>query len=102
MTRWERFQLDLPNDFPLSELDAVHAHLSDTRPDAPQTNAAWAEWGGACNGIAYRYIACDGHATEPAESLDRNVSPTQPERCRQECLLFSFFAEGLSCIECFY
>jgi hypothetical protein len=26
----ERFQLDFPDDFPAAELEAVHAHLSDT------------------------------------------------------------------------
>jgi hypothetical protein len=102
MARWERFQLDVPDDFPLAELDAVHAQLSDMRPDAPQTNPDWAEWAGASNGIVYRYIACDEHATDLADSLGRDLSPPQPERYRQERLLFSFFTEGLSCVECFY
>jgi hypothetical protein len=37
-----------------------------------------------------------------ADSLDQSTSPPQPERYRQDRLLFSFLVEGLSCIECFY
>jgi len=102
MARWERFDLDVPDDFPLAELDAVHEHLSDSKSDAPQTNPAWAEWAGACNGIAYRYKACDEDATALAQSLASSLSPPQPKRYDQERLLFAFFTEGLSCIGCFY
>ncbi len=99
--RWERFQLDLPDDFPVSELEAVHAHLSDPSKTRGKSRG-WGEWAGACNGIVYRYLACDEHAVALAESLGQNIAPQQPERYRQERLLFSFFVEGLSCIECFY
>lgn len=99
--RWERFDLDLPGDFPVAELDEIHARLSDPS-EARRQSPEWSEWAGACNGIVYRYRACDEHGTAVANSLDQSTSPPQPERYRQERLLFSFFVEGLSCIECFY
>ena len=100
MTRVERFQLDFPEDFPAGELGAVYEHVGDTG-DRTQT-VEWGEWAGACNGIAYRFLALDEHAISLSESLDEAVAPPMPERCRQERLLFSFFSEGLSCLECSY
>jgi hypothetical protein len=91
----------MPEDFPLAELEAVHSHLSDpseTRRKSPE----WTEWASACNGILYRYKAFDEHGEELAASLDQSTAPPQPQRYQQEQLLFSFFMEGLSCIECFY
>jgi hypothetical protein len=99
--RLERFDLDLPDDFAVAEMDAIHGHLSDLSEDRRQS-PEWSEWAGACNGIVYRYLACDEHGTALADSLDQSLSPPQPERYRQERLLFSFFVEGLSCIECCY
>ena len=101
MASWERFDLELPNDFPVNALDAIHVQLSDPS-EARRKSPEWAEWALACNGIVYRYLAADDHATELASSFDRGLSPPQPERYRQERLLFSFFAEGLSCLECLY
>ena len=100
VTRVERFQLDVPEDFPAGELGAVYEHVGDTG-DRTQT-VEWGEWAGACNGIAYRFLALDEHAISLSESLDEAVAPPMPERCRQERLLFSFFSEGLSCLECSY
>jgi hypothetical protein len=40
---WERFQLDFPDDFPTLELEAVHAHLTDTGDGRPQSKE-WGEW----------------------------------------------------------
>jgi hypothetical protein len=99
--RSQRFDLEMPDGFPLAELEAIHSHLSDLS-EARRNTPEWTEWAGACNGILYRYTACDEHCEELAASLDQSTSPPQPERYRQERLLFSFFVEGPSCIECFY
>jgi hypothetical protein len=99
--RSERFQLDFPDDFPTRELEAVHAHLTDTGDDRPQTDE-WSQWAGACNGLSYRFLALDELAAALSSSLDDAIAPPMPERYRQERLLFSFFAEGHSCLECFY
>lgn len=56
--RWERFQLNLPDDFAVAELDAIHSRLSDPSEERRQS-PEWTEWAGACNGIVYRYLACD-------------------------------------------
>jgi hypothetical protein len=95
------FDLEMPDDFPLAELEAIHSHLSDPS-EARRESPEWAEWAGACNGILYRYKASDEHAESLAGSLDQSTSPPHPERYRQEKLLFSFFVEGLSCVECFF
>jgi hypothetical protein len=97
----QRFALEMSDDFPLAELEAIHSHLSD-RSEARRQSPEWTEWAGACNGILYRYKAFDEHGKELARSLDGSAAPPQPERYRQEQMLFSFFVEGLSCIECFY
>ena len=99
--RSERFQLEFPHDFPTSELDAVHAHLTDTGDDRPQTQE-WAQWAGAWNGMSYRFLALDEHAAALSSSLDDAIAPPMPERSRHARRLFSFFAEGHSCLECFY
>jgi hypothetical protein len=98
--RSERFRLDFPPDFPVAELDAVDTHLSASK--TRRESAEWSEWAAACNGIGYRFLACDEHALALGDSLAKDIAPPPPERYRQERLLFSFFAEGLSCIECFY
>lgn len=100
MGRIERFGLDFPEDFPAAELEAVHAHLSDTG-DCTQT-PEWGEWAAACNGIVFRFLALNEHGAALSSSLDEALAPPMPERYRQERLLFAFFSEGLSCLECCY
>jgi hypothetical protein len=93
------FKLDLREDFPLAELEAVQLHLREEARRA-RLEAAWVEWAGACNGVLFRFLACDEHAAELAASLDESAAPPHTERYRQERLLFSMFTEGLSCVEC--
>ena len=99
MTRSDRFDLDLPNDFPLTAVESIHAHLSDRHPDANQTTE-WMEWANALNGVLYRFLACDEDGRAAISSLEANTSPPQPERYRQERSLFGFFFNGLSAVEC--
>ena len=44
MQYWQRFDLDLPDDFPLAEIDALHAHLSDYVDDGNKLPPEWREW----------------------------------------------------------
>jgi hypothetical protein len=99
--RWERFDLDLPDDFPVPEIDVLHSHLSDYVDDGNKLSPEWREWAGGLNGLVYRFRACDEHGGAVTVSL-ADTSPPQPKRYEQERDLYSFFAEGLSAVECFY
>ena len=76
-------------------------HKSVTRATRNETEE-WREWAGACNGVLYRFKACAEHSDLLRGSLALSTSPPQPERYEQEKLLYNFFVEGLSAIECFY
>ena len=96
-----RFGFDVPGDFPIALLEEVHATLSDP-DDARRETPAWREWAGACNGVLYRFMAWAEHCDRLVASLTKSTSPPLPERYEQEKLLFNFFAEGLSSLECLY
>jgi hypothetical protein len=98
----DRFGFDVPSDFPIGLLESVHANVSDPDPHRPQTSSEWREWAGACNAVLYRFMACAEHSDALVASLRASTSPELPERYRQEKLLFSFFAEGLSSLESLY
>ena len=99
MIRWERFDLDLPDDFPVAAVDSLHAYLSDRDADAP-TRPEWKEWSTGLNGLVFRFRACDENGEAVVASLAAGNSPPMPDRYFQERDLFSFFFHGLSAIEC--
>lgn len=101
MTRWERFDLDFPSDFPVMSIDSLHGYLSDRDPAAPQATE-WKEWSTGLNGLVHRFLGCDEHAATAIASLRASTSPPTDARHRQETALFGFFYEGLSCLECVY
>lgn len=101
MIRWDRFDLELPDDFPVAAVDSLHAYLSDRDPTATQATE-WREWAQALNGLAFRFRACDEDWAAALESIGRSDAPPQPERYYQERWLFGFFFQGYSAIECFY
>lgn len=97
MARWERIDLNLPDDFPVASADQLHAHLSDDRPGRTET-VEWKEWATALNGCVYRFLGCD-EALDVVASLSASDSPPQLERTRQENLLFNFYTHGRSSLE---
>src|SRR5262249_58247898 len=101
MQRWRRFDLDLPDDFPVADVDALHAHLSDYVDDGNKLPPEWRGWADGLNGLVYRFRACDEHGARVTVSL-ADTSPPQPTRYEQERDLFCFYAEGLTALECFY
>ena len=91
--------VELPGDFPGAAYDAVHACMQDRRS---ANEDVWAQYGGAWNAIAYRYLAC----AESDEAFTRSIkirgdAPPAPYRYEQERDLFLFFVAGLSSFEAF-
>jgi hypothetical protein len=99
MAHSARFDLDFSSDFPVDEVEAMHAYLSDRHPGDPDTEA-WKEWSVGLNGTMYRFLATDEAFVSAAASLRSRTDPPQPERYRQENSLFTFYFAGLSTIEC--
>ena len=104
MKRLESMGMDVPDDYPAEELDAVHALVTAYAgvDDAGSHPQAWHEWASAMNGLAWRFRAFDEHGMAVVESLRRSHAPEIEDRYRQEKWLFAFFFEGLSAIECLY
>jgi hypothetical protein len=98
---WQRFDLDLPDDFPVADIDGLHAHVSDYVDDGNKLPPEWRGWADGLNGLVYRFRACDEHGAQVTVLL-ADPSPTQPTRYEQERDLFCFYSEGLSAIECVY
>ena len=96
----ERFDLDMPDDFPAAVLERIQDQVSE--PEERRQTDQWREWAGACNGILYRFRACAEHSDRLATSLAESTSPPQPERYVQWKLIFGVFVEGLSAVECAY
>jgi hypothetical protein len=92
------FGFDVPDDFPIAELEAFHAAVT-THKDTHAIE--WGEWAGGCNGVLYRYlqaVAADESFT--ASVVEHGTAPVIDERVAQETALFAFFAAGLSSLEC--
>jgi len=102
--RLESMGMDVPDDYPADELDAVHALVTAVAGvnEAGLRPAAWHEWASAMNGLAWRFRACDEHGIAVVESLRSSHAPEIEDRYHQEKWLFAFFFEGLSAVECLY
>lgn len=88
---------DVPDDFPLEQLELVHARVSDGGIYAANL-PLWHHWAGGCNATMYRFIAADDANREwLATYTDR---PSIEQHIRQDILLFEFFATALSSLEC--
>jgi hypothetical protein len=98
VTRWERMQLDMPDDFPVDALESLHHYLSDRREGQPQSES-WKEWSTGLNGLVFRFLACHEAAASVVHSLETDNTPPMPERYHQERDLFAFFFQGLSALE---
>lgn len=98
MTRWERMQLDTPDDFPVNALESLHHYLSDRREGQTQSEA-WKEWSTSLNGLVFRFLASDEAAASVVRSLHTDQTPPMPERYHQERDLFAFFFQGRSALE---
>jgi hypothetical protein len=98
MQRSTNFGFDVPDDFPITELETFHATVT-AHKDAHVVE--WAEWAGGCNGLLYRYLqAAAADESFTASVAAHGTAPVIEERVAQEAALFAFFASGLSSLEC--
>ena len=98
MHRSTEYCIDLPDDFPESELTQYMAFARKVLIE-PQKSAAWAEFAGASNLIAWRYRASYEDWQFYKDSLAKHSNPDHEELYRRERSLFGMFASGVSCIE---
>jgi hypothetical protein len=68
------FGFDVPDDFPITELEAFHAAVT-THKDTHAVE--WGEWAGGCNGVLYRCLQAAA-ADEPDHSASRSGDPRSP------------------------
>lgn len=98
MRRSAEFCIDLPDDFPESELAQYMAFARKILLE-PQKSDAWSEFGGASNLIAWRYRASYEDWQCYKTSLVNHSNPNHEELYRRERAIFSMFTSGVSCIE---
>jgi hypothetical protein len=87
----------VPEDFPVGAFEAIHARIVQT---VESQSSLYAEYSGALNGIAYRYLAMTQYSDEFTASITKaGGGHTSEDRYRQERALFGFFTSGLSALE---
>lgn len=92
-------QLDLPSNFPFTEMEAFKvAADSILRPET--SVEAWQEYAGATNLIGWRFRNCHEDMERWVGSLNTHGENGDfEEEYLRERALFGFFTAGLSCIE---
>jgi len=98
MRRSAEYCIDLPDDFPEGELTQYMAFARKVLLQ-PQKSAAWSEFAGASNLIAWRYRASYEDWQDYRASLENHSNPDHEELYRRERAMFGMFACGVSCIE---
>ncbi len=87
----------MPVDFNVTAYNAVHRRVE---PQSAKYPALYEHFGGGWNAVAYRFHAvADADVTFTNSVRAYGDGPAQPHRYRQERALFTFFVNGLSCIE---
>jgi len=59
VTYSNNFDLDLTDDFPVANLEALHRYLADRRQGNTEIGEAWPDYSVATNGLLYRFRAAD-------------------------------------------
>lgn len=93
--RSTRFGFDVPDDFPIKRLEAVHVKADKIHGSQL---AVWREWAGGVNGTVYRFMSAAAASDEWADTYSDR--PSIDLNIRQDQLLFEFFAAALSSLEC--
>ncbi len=88
-------------NFPTNDYNGIHESMVQLGYLESHRDL-WLEWAGAWNGIAYRYGFCCECNVSYTESIKKYTnSPPSIERYNQEVIIFNFFTNGFSVIECF-
>src|SRR3990172_8534387 len=91
--------IEMPDDFAIGPYEAVRLRMSKLQNVADSIRA---EYSGAWNGVAIRFLSCAEHDGAFTELMKRHgSSPDSRERYQQERELFGFFVTGLSALESF-
>jgi hypothetical protein len=105
----ERFGLEVPDDFPLDDVEALHetirrwARGEDGSDRNERREFLFGEWSGGLSGVYLRFRACADADDCWRESIAAHgLAPPFPERYEQERALYGFFSNGLSSLECLY
>lgn len=89
--------IEMPDDFAIDPYEAVRLRVSKLQNVADSIRA---EYSGAWNGVAIRFLSCAEHDEAFAELMRQHgSSPDSRERYQQERELFGFFVTGLSAFE---
>lgn len=91
--------LEMPDDFPSKPYNEIHQLIQRIERDSHPH--FWDNYGRAWNTLARRFLACSESDEQFRASLKRAGTAPQPEeRNIQEKVLFHFFCDGFSAIEC--
>lgn len=100
MTFCTELGLELPDDFPVTELIAFMAEARRVLIPGGNTAPAWKEFGGASNLIGWRYRASfEGWQKHRASVQAYGGGRNHEDLYHQERSLFFMFSAGVSCIE---
>ncbi len=99
MTFSKEYQIDVPDSFPIGELDNFMASARRITL-ANGMSAAWLEFGGASNLIGWRYRQCHEEMTYYLQSWQNyGGGALHEELYQRERALFGTFSAGVSSIE---
>jgi len=89
--------LVMPDEFPVSAYQAVHAIVRKHNQANP---TMYEQWSGAWNAMSYRYLAVTEYSASFTQSVvDRTGTASAEGRHRQERDLFGFFGSAVSALE---
>jgi hypothetical protein len=89
--------LVMPDEFPISAYQAVHATVRKHNQANPPM---YEQWSGAWNAVSYRYLAVTEYSASFTQSVvDRTGTASVEGRHRQERDLFGFFGSAVSALE---
>lgn len=84
----------MPLDFPVAQYEFIY---KKAEPYAKSMHDIYSQFGGAWNGLAYRFLAATEYEAAFTSSLVKMGSSPEPiERHQQERNLFGFFSNGFS------
>jgi hypothetical protein len=100
MTFCEAYKIDMPDDFPISEVTEFMVEARRVLKANEGGSPAWTEFAGASNLIGFRFRASADAWTEYRTSIvEYGDGKTHEQLFERERSLFLMFTAGVSCIE---